>query len=441
MPSIARAFGAPLGGAVEWVVIAYLVVTAGALLTVGRVADMIGRRPVWLTGLIVFTGGSALCGAAPSLGALIAARALQGLGGALLMAISPALFTGAFPPRERGRALGLNAVTVSLGVSAGPVLGGLIAADLSWRWIFFVNVPLGIGSFLVACRVLGAERRRGPGRFDPLGALVLALGLATLIAALSFGPEVGWRSPLLVGGLGVGALAVVLLPVVERRAAHPIVPVPLLRDRIFASALASTALSFLALFSVSILLPFYLEEVRRFSSAQAGLLLAALPLTIAAIAPASGALADRIGTRWLAAGGLALACLGLVFLSLLDARSSIPDIIWRLMVIGAGRALFQAPNSSALLGAAPGSQQGSASGFLATARVVGESLSVALAGAIFAGLGGAAAGQRLGTRDGHASVRALEQTFTHGFRVTFLVCAGIAALGAIAALARGREDV
>src|SRR5690349_7586841 len=177
LPTIAHFFGVPLNGAVEWVIIAYLVVTAGVLLTVGRLADMIGRKPIWVAGLIIFTGGSAICGASVSLGMLIAARALQGLGGAFIMAISPAMLTAAFPASERGRALGMNAVIVALGVSVGPTLGGIITENFSWRWIFYVNVPIGIIGIIASLRILRESGMRGRGRFDPAGALLLAIGL------------------------------------------------------------------------------------------------------------------------------------------------------------------------------------------------------------------------------------------------------------------------
>jgi MFS family permease len=144
LPTIARDFGVPLSGAIEWVIIAYLVATVAVLLTAGRLADMVGRKIVWSIGLIVFTLGSALCGAAQSLAFLIAMRAFQGIGGALIMAVSPAMLTNAFPASERGRALGLNAVIVALGISVGPTLGGIITAYFTWRWIFYVNVPVGI---------------------------------------------------------------------------------------------------------------------------------------------------------------------------------------------------------------------------------------------------------------------------------------------------------
>jgi EmrB/QacA subfamily drug resistance transporter len=443
LPTIARYFNVPLSGAIEWVIIAYLVATAAILLTAGRLADMIGRKAVWLAGLLLFTSGSALCGAAPSLGFLIAARTFQGLGGALLMAVSPALLVNAFPPQERGRALGLNAVTVALGVSVGPTLGGLITASLSWRWIFYVNVPIGIIGILATLRILKERSRRNPGRFDPFGALLLAVGLAALTAGLSFGQEIGWSSPLFIGLLAIGIIALALLPIVEKRVSNPIIDFAMFRDRVFFSANISLILSFLAMFAVSFMLPFYLEELRGFSTETAGLLLTPFPIVLAVIAPISGSLADRIGSRWLAAGGLAIACLGLFFISQLNEHSSIFDIVWRLVFTGAGQAIFQSPNNSALLGAAPKSQQGSASGFLATGRTMGQSLSVALAGAIFAGLGGASAGLALTANRTHldpAQLAALQHTFTSSFQATFIVCACIAVIGVFTSLVRGKEE-
>ncbi len=441
LPTIAHEFKVPLSGAIEWVIISYLVVTAAVLLTAGRLADMIGRKAIWIIGLVVFTGGSAICGAAPTLGLLIAARALQGLGGALLFAASPAMLTNAFPPQERGRALGINAVIVALGVSVGPTLGGLLTA-ISWRLIFYVNVPIGIIGIIATLFVLKEKLHRNSGRFDPLGAILLGVGLAAITAGLSFGQEIGWSSPLLITALIVGVLALLSLPFVEHRVANPIIDFSLLHNRVFLSAILSLVISFLSLFAVSFILPFYLTELRHFPTEQVGLLLTPLPITIALVAPISGSLADRIGTRWLAASGLTIACIGLVLISFLNAHSSVVDIIWRLMVAGAGQALFQSPNNSALMGSAPRKQQGSASGFLATGRVVGQSVSVALSGAIFAGLGGAAAGQALVNGRGSplASTLALQTTFVNSFHVALTVCACICAVGVFTSLVRGNED-
>jgi EmrB/QacA subfamily drug resistance transporter len=448
LPAIASFFGVPLNGAVEWVVIVYLVVIAATLLTIGRLADMTGRKAIWTAGLAIFTTGSALSGAAPTLGFLIAARGFQAIGGSLLFAVSAAMLTGAFPASERGRVLGMNALIVALGVSVGPTLGGFITEFLTWRWIFYVNVPLGIIGVFATLRLLHEPKRAGRGRFDPTGALLLTIGLASITLGLSFGQEWGWSSPQLIASLVIGTVALVALVIVERIVRNPIVPLSLFRNRVFASANLSLTLSFLALFAVSFMMPFYLEQLRGFSLIDSGLLLTPLPLTIAVFAPFSGRLADRIGTRWLAATGLAIACLGLVFLSQLQANSSVFDIAWRLVVIGFGQALFQSPNNSALMGSAPGAAQGVASGFLATGRVIGQSTSVALAGAIFTSLGGAVAGAQLhkivlglgphSFPPGY--VAAAQQTFVGAFHATFLVCAAVAVVGVFASLVRGKED-
>ncbi|HEY1350416.1 MAG TPA: DHA2 family efflux MFS transporter permease subunit [Ktedonobacteraceae bacterium] len=442
LPTVAMYFQVPLNGPVEWVIIAYLVVIAGVLLTIGRLADITGRKMLWVAGLVVFTLGSATCGAAPALPILIIARAFQGLGGALIMSVSPAMLTSAFPAEERGRALGMNAVFVALGTSIGPTLGGVISANFSWRWIFYVNVPLGVLGVTASLFVLRERHTRVGGRFDPLGACLLAVGLVALTLGLSFGQEWGWRSWALILTLAVSALAFVLLIVAEQRVSDPIIDFNLLRNRVFISANVSLIMSFLAIFAVSFMLPFYLEELHAFSVIESGLLLSPLPLAIALIAPFSGALADKIGTRWLAAIGLAIACLGLILISQLNAHSSVGDIIWRLVVTGVGQALFQSPNNSALMGSAPRNRQGVAAGFLATGRVMGQSVSVALTGAIFASLDGSLAGALLARHHiSHSFMLVLQQTFTAAFHTTFIVCACIAALGVFTSLVRGRERV
>ena len=442
LPSIARAFGVPLNGAVEWVIIGYLVVIAAVLLTAGRLADMIGRKPIFLVGIAVFTLGSAICGAAPSLGILIAARGFQGLGGALLFSVNIAMLTHAFPDSERGRALGYNAIVVALGVSVGPTLGGIITEYLTFRWIFYINVPIGIIVCAAALFVLKEPLHRGQGRFDPAGAVLLAIGMASLTLGVSFGQEWGWASLRFIASVVIGVAALVAATLVERRIKEPILDLNLLKNRVFVSANISFMLCMLALFAVSFLLPFYFEELKGYSVIKSGLLLTPLSLALAVVAPISGILADRIGSRWLSPIGLAIACAGLVLLSQLNAQSSVWDIVWRLAVTGIGQGIFQAPNTRAIMGTAPPNEQGAASGILATGRAVGQSLSVALAGAIFFSLGGAAAGTILATQPQRlpaASVNALQDTFVSSFQTTLLACAGLAMLGVFTALVRGSE--
>ena len=386
LPAMANSFGTQLGGSIEWVLIIYLVVIAALLLTFGRLSDAIGRKPVWVLGLVIFTLGSALCGMAPGLPILIAARAFQGVGGALIFAPSIALISDAFPPEKRGQAIGLNAVAVSVGVAAGPSLGGVLTEQASWRWIFFINVPIGILAAILAARMLEGGKGR-PQHFDVPGAVLLGVGLGALTLGLSFGQEWGWASPLLLATLAIAIVALVALAIVERRVRQPNIDLNLLVCRPFAAAVVSLVLAFLGMFAVGFLMPFYFENQRGFSPQLSGLLLTPLAATIAVAAPLSGTLADRVGSRWIASVGLAIACVGLVALSFVGLDTSAWDIVWRLGLVGIGSGLFQSPNNRALMQAAPKSEQGEASGVLGTGRVIGQSLSVALAGAVYSAFG------------------------------------------------------
>src|SRR5579884_3603167 len=445
LPSIAQTFHVGISGAVEWIIIGYLVVIAAVLLTFGRLADMIGRKPIFLTGLVVFVLGSALCGMAPSLLLLILARLFQGIGGALIFSVNVAMITSNFPSNERGFALGLNAVVVSLGVATGPTLGGIITQYLTWRWIFYVNVPISI-LVLLAALCFYREQRPQHGkheRFDPIGALVLATGLAALTLGLSFGQEWGWLAPGTLAALAIGLGMLGVAVYVETHVESPIVNPGLVVNRVVAFANISFMLCMMALFAPGFLLPFYFEQLRGFSTIETGLLMTPVPLMLAVVAPVSGRLADRLGSRWLSPIGLAIACFGLFLVSQINAQSPTWDIIWRLAVIGIGQGLFQSPNTRTIMGAAPRHAQGEASGLLATGRVIGQSVSVALVGTIFAALGGATAGTILSSQQAQrlpaASVSGLQQMFVNSFHVALLVCAAFAALGIFTAFARGKE--
>jgi EmrB/QacA subfamily drug resistance transporter len=444
LPTIARAFGTPLSGTIEWVIIGYLVVAAGLLLTVGRLSDMVGRTAIWMMGLGLFTLASVFCGAAQSVQLLILARLVQGAGAALLLATGTAMLTSAVPPDQHGRALGLGALAIALGTSVGPTLGGLITEHLSWRWIFYVNVPIGLVAFAVARRVLPRGVRRSQGRFDPLGAILLGVGVAALTLGLSFGGEWGWTSAGLLGTLAIAVAALTGALAVERHVADPIIDVTLFRNRVYSSGNASKTLSMLALFSVGFLLPFYFEELRGFSTAHSGWLLTPMPLALAVVAPIAGAASDRLGSRLIAPIGLTINAVALFLLARLDATSSTGDIAWRLALAGIGQGLFQAPNTRAVMEAAPATEQGAASGILATARITGQALSVAVSGAVFLGLGGSAGAALISSRanGGHvdpSAAQPLESTFLHGFHAALTVCSAFAAVGALAALVRGRE--
>ncbi len=433
LPSIARTFHVEISGATEWIIIGYLVVIASVLLTFGRLADMIGRKPIFLTGLVVFILGSALSGLAPSLLLLILARLFQGIGGALIFSVNVAMITSIFPSNERGLALGLNAVVVSLGVAAGPTIGGIITQYLTWRWIFYVNVPICMLVLLAAFYFYREQhpQQKQRERFDPIGATVLAIGLAALTLGLSFGQEWGWLSAGTLATLGISIVMLSVGVYVETHIEHPLLNLRLVSNRVFAFANISFMLC----------MPFYFEQLRGFSIVQTGLMMTPLPLMLAVVAPLSGSLADRLGSRWLSPVGLAIVCFGLFLLSQLNAQSSTWDIIWRLAVTGIGQGLFMSPNTRTIMGAAPRNAQGEASGLLATGRVIGQSMSVALTGTVFAALGGATAGTLLSSPQAQShlltSISGLQNTFVSSFHAALLVCAVVAAIGVFTALARG----
>jgi EmrB/QacA subfamily drug resistance transporter len=437
LPSIAGGFGTAISGPVEWVVIGYLVVIAATILTFGRLADIVGRDRVWVAGLAVFTAGSALSGLAPSLLALVAARAIQGIGAALIFAPALALIVDAFPASQRGQVLGMNALIVSLGVTAGPTLGGLITEAIGWRWIFFVNVPLGIVGLLVARRVFRFGGGASARQFDLRGAAAFGLGLGGLSLGLSFGAEWGWASPALLLTLALAASSLAAAVIVERRQRDALVDVRQLASRRLGLPLASFLFSVMALFAVAFLLPFYLEELRGLTPLAAGLLLTPYSLALALASPISGRLADHGHARWLGPIGLGLAAAGLVLLARTGVATPLAEIGLWLAVSGMGQGLFLSPNTRAIMSAVPAGETGTASGLIAATRVVGQALSVAIAGAVFIGLGGAAAGEAIvaGGTAASTGFPALDDTFLAAMHAALLVSGSLAAIGAAISIA------
>jgi EmrB/QacA subfamily drug resistance transporter len=405
LPKIQESFGVDLA-TVEWVVVAYLLVVGSVLLPFGRLGEVLTFKRVYLVGFAVFTLASALCGFAPSATVLILFRILQGLGAGMLQAMGPAIVARTFGPGERGRALGINAISVSIGLSLGPALGGLLTEFGTWRAIFLVNVPVGIFAILWAARILPAEQRRAGQSFDLLGAALSSTAVFALLLALINGQSWGWSSPPTLGLLAAFVVLGALFLFVERRAAQPMIDLALFRIRAFSAGLASLVIAFSGLFTATFLLPFLLQQGSGFTPLEAGLLLTPIPITTALVAPFSGALSDRIGSRLPASAGIAIMALGLLSLTELPAAFAIPDLVWRLVLIGLGQGLFMSPNSSAILGSVPRRRIGTASGTLAQMRVTGQALGIALSGAIvairlpvhaagLAGEGSAAAGEAL----------------------------------------------
>ena len=426
LPTLTEVFGAPVT-LVQWVVLGYLLCITGLLLPMGRLADITGRKRVFLSGFVLFTLASALCAFAPNLWTLIAARVLQGVGGAMMQANSLALVTQAFPTSERGRALGLNMAVVSAGLLSGPVVGGFIIDWLGWQWVFFVNVPIGILATIFGLRMLREGEIQPGQRLDVPGAALFLLLVVSLLLALNFGGQVGWTSPL---ALGLAALAVVvgaLLWATERRAEQPMIEVALFRNQGFRAAILAAFMLFLGVSQTQLLLPFYLERVQALATSQVGLVLVVGPATVLLLAPIAGSLSDRLGSRALASIGALLTAIGLLSLAFLGVDSTVWDVLPRQMLVSGGMAFFGSPNGSALFGSLPRARYGVGGAYQSLTRNLGQSVGQAVAAALWSAV-------VLANSGGVLADRAPAEALVAGFRVAFLVAAGLALLGAVISL-------
>ncbi len=302
----------------------------------------------------------------------------------MLAANSPAILTKSFPAHQRGQALGMQATMTYLGLTVGPSLGGWLTTQFNWRAVFFINVPVGILALLLGFLFVprdGGREHAEP--FDLRGAALFMAGLTALLLALNQGGTWGWASPAVLGLLLAAAVLLGIFLRLEARIQAPMLDLSLFRSRLFSASSLSAVFNYICVFSVLFLMPFYLLQGRRMDAAQAGLVLSAQPLVMAIIAPISGALSDRIGTRIPGVTGMALLSLGLFLLSRLGESTPLAQVVLALLVVGLGVGIFVSPNNSALMGAAPGGRQGIAAGIMATARSVGMVLGLGLAGAIF----------------------------------------------------------
>lgn len=422
LPVINRSLGSQVA-TIQWVVTIYLLVVSGLLLSFGRLGDLRGHKSVFLSGFGIFIASSALCGLAPSAGYLIAFRGLQAFGAAMLAANSPAILTKSFPANQRGQALGLQATMTYLGLTVAPSFGGWLTDLLSWRAVFYINVPVGLAAFLLSWRFIPLdEGSRDAERFDLTGALLFMAGLTALLLGLNQGHEWGWTSAPILGMFITAFLFLVIFVYIEKRQAYPMLDLSLFSNRLFTTSTTSALFNYMALFSILFLMPFYLLQGRGLSPSQAGLILTAQPIVMAIIAPLSGTLSDRVGTRLPAVLGMVILAAGLFLLSRLGPTTPLPQVALTLGVAGLGTGTFISPNNSALMGSAPRHRQGIAAGILATARSAGMVLGVGLAGAIFTTI--------LATSQTEGSLFAATQA-------SFLVACGIACMGAFTAMIRG----
>ncbi len=369
---------------VQWVVLSYLLTLSTLLLMVGRLADIHGKKRIYGWGFLVFTAGSVLCGLSGHIYMLIAMRVVQAVGAAMVLALGPAIVTEAFPDSERGKALGLSGAIVSIGIIAGPTIGGVLIKQLSWHWIFFVNVPIGLLGMAMVGRYVPDIPPTGDPRFDYLGALTLFISMLSLLLALTLGQSLGFTSSVILALFALSGVTLVAFIFIELRRPAPMINLRLFQNTLFSVNLSTGFMTFMAIAGTVLLLTYYLQDARALDVQQAGLMLAVLPAALGLTSPISGIISDRVNPRPVTVVGLGVMAVGYWAVSTLTLESTVFDYIIRLLPVGLGIGIFQSPNNSAIMGAAPRSQLGTASGLLAVTRTLGQTVGLAIFGAIWA---------------------------------------------------------
>ena len=413
----------------EWVFNGYALTFGVLMLTGGKLADLLGRRRIFIVGLVIFTAASLACGLASSAGLLIGARVVQGVGSALMNPATLSIITATFPPRQRGMAIGIWAGVSAMALAIGPLVGGLITEHISWNWIFFINVPIGILGIIVT-RLVVAESRdtSAEQRLDLPGLLSSAIALFALTYGLIEANTYGWTSGRILGLFAVAVAGFAVFVLLELRQRAPMLDLSLFKNSTFAGANTVMGLVGLAMFGVFFFISLFMQNILGYSAIQAGASFLPMTVLIILIAPASGRFSDRVGSRWLMGAGMILLSASLFLFSRLDASSDFWNIFPGLIVGGLGMALVMTPATAAAMGSVPVDKAGVGSAVLNSMRQVGGSLGIAVIGAIVASQVHAPPG----TPQAAAG-------FVTGFQHALVVASLIALAGAFLAVATVRK--
>jgi len=383
LPTISRELNSSVN-IVGWVVLAYALTVISLLMVFGALAEKKGFQFSCRYGFGIFFLGSLTCGLAPNIYFLIGSRALQGLGAAMLIAVGPALVTKSFPDNERGRGLSIIAMVVSAGLLSGPPLGGMIIEAIGWRWVFWVNLPVCLLGFYLTGKYLKNFPISAPDKkISWPGAATLSLGLLLLMVSVMVFSRQGLPWALMVGGIILALTFLAAFVYFENKPQTQLIGLDIFKNRVFSFSAAALLMVFISLSSVTVLMPFYLEQIKGFSPRDVGLYLMINPVCLLLMAPLAGYLADRFQARIISTIGTAIMAGGIYLIRLLNGDSSASDIMLVLAVMGIGMGFFSTPNTSTIMGSVPKRKLGSASGINATIRSLGISLGVALALALF----------------------------------------------------------
>ena len=424
LPAIQEDLGASLSE-LQWIVTGYALTFAALMLIGGKLADAYGRRLIFVAGIVIFTLSSLWCGLADSGEMLIAARIVQGAGAALMNPATLSIIAATFPAKQRGTAIGIWAGVSALALAIGPLVGGLLTQHLSWHWIFFINIPVGVVAIAASYLLITESKDETHESLDLPGLATSALGLFALTYGLIEANGYGWTSARIVGSFAVAVVSLVSFLVIERRRRAPMLDLTLFRSGTYAGANLAMLLVALAMFGVFFFVSLYMQNVLGYSAVQAGAAFLPMTLIIILVAPIAGKTSDRYGSRWLMTIGMILLGVQLLYLSQLDADAGFWNLFPGFVVGGVGMAMAMTPTAAAATRAVPVHKAGVGSAVLNAMRQVGGSIGIALMGAIVAHEAG-----------GRPSVDA----FMAGFEKALFVAALIAFAGSIVAFALVRQE-
>lgn len=416
-------------GDIEWVASIYLVVTCATILIFGRLGDMIGKVRIFQIGVILFTIGSLLCSISGTLPLLIGARVVQGLGSAAALANNQGIITESFPPDERGKALGFVSTFVALGSMTGPTLGGIILTVLPWTYIFLINIPVGVLSFLIGLRTLPNKKPAKPGRLDAKGSVLLLLSILLLFGSFTL-LQNGVSLPIIIGIIA-GAVFLVLFIMVEKRMDDPLVPIGIFKNKMFSLNLFTMLTAFVAIGANNIIMPFYLQDARQFSPGMAGLLMTVIPLITAVMGPISGTMSDHIGSELPTMIGLIFTTVGLALMTMLGIDTTIAVIILFLAVIAVGSALFQSPNNSLVMGSVSRDELGLVGSLAGLVRNMGMSVGITAGTSLLYSRMSDMAGYRVTNY-----IPGQPDVFLYGLRSVYIMLAVVVFVGALLTIIR-----
>lgn len=412
--------------AIEWVVTSYLIVISATILVFGRLGDIIGKTSVFKFGIILFTTGSLLCGISGSLPFLVFARIVQAIGAAGTMSTNQGIITHVFPNNERGRALGTTGAFVALGTMVGPPLGGFIVSAFSWKYIFLINVPIGLFTFIMGMRILPKAGKPVDEKLDLKGAVLFALAIVSLFGSLIQGQDVGFSQPLVIAGFAVAAVSMLAFIAVEKKTEMPLLQLKIFENGLFSLSIFCGFISFIAISCSSIIQPFYLQDVLKLTPAVTGLFMMVYPLVLAFVAPVSGYISDKIGSEFLTFLGLIFTSSGLFMMSTLNEYSNLGVMICFIVVMSIGNGLFQSPNNSLIMSTVPKNKLGIAGSVNSLVRNIGMVFGVSLSTALLY--------NRMSHKIGYHVVNYVQgrdDVFVYGMSFVYVTAGVICAAGAV----------